>query len=101
MARYTADFVVTRDGVELLRASWYPDDAAESAAGWACSHACGLLDEIDEPTEACGWCESQGLDPVKYPCIVVECPNCSEVFRDLAEGGPLSFVEHVLEESCS
>lgn len=98
MATYRADFVITRNGRALHRSSWFSDDTAVSSKGWCCSHACGLAEPDDDSAEPCGWCESQGLDPVKRPRKVVECPNCQEVYRDDSRGGDLSFLAHLLDE---
>ena len=95
---YTADFVVTRDGVEVHRGSWLPDDAVTSQAGYVCSHAARLLRDVEQPLVPCEWCESQGLNGTWQPLWVVVCPNCDEVFRDDPGGDKGSFVWHIVNE---
>lgn len=52
-----------------------------------CRHAVWDDEQVKDETEedgnlpTCGWCESQGVDGVLYPCEAVYCEICRELFE--------------------
>lgn len=100
MATYAAGFILTRNGEEVYRCSWFPDDSVESEAGYACDHAASAAQETEDPSDRCGWCDSHGMNGELRQVEVVECPNCEEVCIDDPTGGPDSFIYHLIKECC-
>jgi hypothetical protein len=96
--RYTADFVITRDGTEVYRGSWFFGVSVNSQAGFRCDHDVRTSWDFDGDRFPCGSCESQGKNGIWRSVTVVKCPNCDGVYLDDATGGELSFVRHLTDE---
>lgn len=100
MATYKAGFFITRDGREVYRGSWFPEDIARSEEGFACDHDCRLARHYEEgqlPT-SCEWCVGEGQNGALRPVQVVQCPNCEGVYLDDPSAGEGSFIEHLTDE---
>lgn len=98
---YTAHFVITRNGEEIHRVSWFPGASVEVELGYRCDHDIIDADEYNDrwcDEGPCGWCESHGKNGVWRPVDVACCPNCDTVCLDDPNGGDGSFVDHLTDE---